>query len=310
MTFECHAGVTALAVIDITALSTALCIILTTAISALLHMKSESNVNIPLMCLFWMAVPSYSTLCVLFISAVITCLYSKSPSTAYAIIACSTWLSIPVFISLLGTLLVRLYITFDHSAYKVSGYMRHGLNALFVVMVIANVIQCILFMMLQFGNYSFHHGFYDEIALAVFLASYVVCALCAVAVFCSKLLKLAESQTSLSRREKWTNMSAKYVSLFCLAMFSTCVLIIIGYSSGRGHFGILLITFSFDWSINTMCLYLQYSFSSKQYNKYCSKLDLCCKAFITRAMKRRRARDRHQVVPTDEFEQSVSHADL
>ena len=84
--------------------------------------------------------------------------------------------------------------------------------------------------------------------------------------------KINEQQQTL------INLSSKYVSLFIVAIWSTTGSAVIS-AVFRLYFdyhpgGIWAI----DGIINIVCLYLYHSFAAHHYERYCGRLDSCCKA--------------------------------
>ena len=103
-------------------------------------------------------------------------------------------------------------------------------------------------------------------------------------------------------QQKMINRIARYNALFSLAAITSTTMVI---STGilSIYFGVkgipgggpsvnnywilslLQIITLFDCLINIICLFLQYSFATDYYFRYCNKLDLCWKNIISRELK-------------------------
>merc|ERR1712228_709619 len=92
-------------------------------------------------------------------------------------------------------------------------------------------------------------------------------------------------------QKKMVNLSAKYLSLFAIAMAASAVPLIIMILIGYGlpyHFYYCPLVF--DVCINIICLQLQYGYMNSVYLKYCYRIDACCKRVAASQM-RDRVRD-------------------
>merc|ERR1719397_2102890 len=77
------------------------------------------------------------------------------------------------------------------------------------------------------------------------------------------------------------DLSAKYVSLFLLASLSSAIAMFSGFYESSTDLRISLFLVPIDCCVNLLCIYLQYVFAEDHYQKYCGKLDWCCKKMMT-----------------------------
>ena len=110
---DCTVGASVVDIIAIVVLSISVCVMTATGIFAYTKMRSQKMLNRPLACLFWMAVISYCCVCIMYIAVLALCM---SGSNAARVLFALCMLFSPIlFVSLLGTLLLRLSVTFDDS---------------------------------------------------------------------------------------------------------------------------------------------------------------------------------------------------
>ena len=87
---------------------------------------------------------------------------------------------------------------------------------------------------------------------------------------------------------KMIENATKYVSLLFLGIFTTLMLggvyLIFSYAFGL-HNDLMFILTSLDSSINVICSYLQFSFTTSYYHKYCKYLHLCWRYLLTKKAK-------------------------
>jgi len=128
-----------------------------------------------------------------------------------------------------------------------------------------------------------------------FMVAFAVSALVAVWTFLKNVFILGKSRTvkqikpfceeepiGLNQmQKKLMDLSAKYVSLFILASLSSVISMFSGFYESATDLRISLFLVPIDCSFNLLCIYLQYAFAEKHYNKYCGKLDWYCKRMMT-----------------------------
>ena len=134
---------------------------------------------------------------------------------------------------------------------------------------------------------------------------YIITGLWGVILFSKKLLALTRAQTNTIRnldnyklnesQEKLINQVSRYNSLFTLAASTSIavsialgVAAIVSVDEGSADYGIVPIMQCitlFDCVVNVICLFLQYSFATKYYNKYCVCIDKCWKSILYKQVK-------------------------
>ena len=189
---------------------------------------------------------------------------------------------------LLLTLFTRLYLTFRETIWKMNRRMITIFIIIFVFLFVSNIVAGL-------GNALYVHG-HETVGWQLGWAAaypslffYVVGSALCVRLYTSNLSANAKWQAesiekeieraesvSLNRRQlRLLNLSAKYILLFFLAVsssiFSLALIRFVSYRA-RGAFA------SFDLCVNLWCLYLQFAFAEKQYQKCCGCLDSRCRA--------------------------------
>ena len=195
---------------------------------------------------------------------------------------------------LLLTLITRLYLTFNETALKMTKVTIHLFAIIFVLVFVSIILTNIS--LLSFATSSFNWTFFLCSWLPGFFVYIVGCAL-AVRLFAVNLSAVAKMQTVSQRdvipkakdislnvkQEKLLHLSAKYILLFFIAIFSTAFFFILGHIVShelQGLFG------SIDLCVNVLCMYLQFAFAVKQYGKCCGCLDSCCREMEMKRLKR------------------------
>ena len=84
------------------------------------------------------------------------------------------------------------------------------------------------------------------------------------------------------RQQKILHLSAKYVSLFCVATVST----VLSFGLSLRNLNFVGLFFSIDLCLNLLCLSLQFSFAADWYQKCCCCWDSCCTAMVQSKAKR------------------------
>ena len=201
----------------------------------------------------------------------------------------------------LGTLLVRLYTTFQQSIYKMSNTVRNIFIILFSIMTCLTIAMFVVYSirLADAGDETFHY-LYMWIALQIFflfVILYLISAIWAVYLFSHNLLALARSRVVTTRnvldvklskqQQKLINMTGKYVSLFAVAGFSMilCIIMLCLEVYAKMPQTVTMIAFAVDCCVIVMTIYMQYSFASNYYEKYCGCIDNCCIKLLTRNMK-------------------------
>ena len=205
------------------------------------------------------------------------------------------------------TLVLRLHITFKDSTFRMSTRTIYLFSILLIVCIIAAIVNAI-------GTGVLNSDSDQTVTIGEYMVSvfyllywllYFVGSTAAVWYFVGNLSKLAKLRsTSLrdvtvkeddikldSTQQRMVNLSAKYILLFCVAMLST-VLVIVGHMSlgfiqhDSGLFVIEYIIWAFDFCLNFICLYLQFSFATEHYHTFCGCLDKICRKMVSKRTQR------------------------
>lgn len=199
------------------------------------------------------------------------------------------------FQSLLGTLILRLHITFDESVY----HMPSALKFVFIViMVLLFVSMVVIIGLAPFVTESEFMYVAFRVVIPWFSLYSVGCVL-AVYYFISSLshlakameasvrdLKISPEQIKLEKpQEKLANLAAKYMMLFAIAMCSTMLTNILGFSVNENS-GLKYSLYAIDLCVNMQCIYLQFSFANNEYTTWCGSCDVRCRRTIKRKTQR------------------------
>ena len=211
-----------------------------------------------------------------------------------------------LFVLILGTLLYRLMSSFSHSVYALSSVTKWVLIILYVVVCLLSIwvmIEQGIIGTKYDGNWNMAaidsywlNGWTGTAALIL----YIIVTIYAVFLFIRKLIQVTQSQMQSHHdvtkpqlqlspsQKKILGNAAKYVSLLSLAIF-TSILTSIGwmlssflwdveenYGTTNSYLeeSMVLLT-NFVAVVNLICLYLQFSFATKLYQKYCCGLQNC-----------------------------------
>eukprot|EP01083_Nonionella_stella_P139919 427867_1 len=282
-----------------------ICLFITVTIAwiTLRHFIKLSKLNTSLKCLFCVSVIS-ACLCTLSSAlAVLLCLKLFDEVIASRICILLIYCGyLMLFLSLLGTLLVRLYTTFNHTIYKISCKTQSVFIILYIIMIVISVLIVII----TAAQVAFDDGNRMRmILLAINGFVYVVTAIAAVFVFSNTLMKVTQSHSKTLRnvlvfdadvlnksQQKLVTSIARYVALFTLASvtsLTSLILLFIGFvrvhnrDVAHSNWTFVLSMFvAADCAINVVCLYLQYVFATKHYKKYCSYMHSCFKSMFTK----------------------------
>ena len=258
---------------------------------------SESNINPRLIFLFSLsfALALLFTICCIVISVFLVVYGWPHPTIKYSI-SVSCFFLLFSFSILLLSLVTRLYVTFRETIFKMNKRTITIFIIIFLFLFVANIVAGL-------GNALCVHG-YETIGwrlgwAGVFssLFFYVVGSALSVRLYASNLSANAKRQAgtihgdiekaetvSLNHRQlRLLNVSAKCILLFFIGISSTvltfALIRIVSYRA-RGAFS------AFDLSVNLWCLYLQFAFAEKQYQKCCGCLDSRCRATQVNRIKR------------------------
>ena len=195
-------------------------------------------------------------------------------------------------LSLLVTLILRLYVTFKGSIFRMKSHIICLFTVILVSWTIAFTLFTVAIIIFFEGNESGYTLSVYSFCIALLL--YFVGSALAVRVFSRKLSKLARMVKKTPRSKskpydlsrlpslnehqvRMLNVSAKYILLFLFAVFSTissCVSMFILSMEMSGLF------ISLDFCINLFCLYLQFNFATEHYEVCCRCMDTRCRKLV------------------------------
>lgn len=214
---------------------------------------------------------------------------SKSPVS-------STTYLVHVFLSLLCTVVLKLYLTFKASAFEMS---------LIMIRLFAVIVSTIIVFSFTFSTLRFIYGFHGEAApycwalLFSCMFLYILGCFLAVYFFASNLAKLAKIQgTSLRnlsaqrtdmklnpRQQMLADLATKSMMLFAFQIGST---IFISFVVAFAFPQILRRSiYCFDFAINLFCAHLQFAFAENHYRICCGCSDDMFRGFMLNWVKRK-----------------------
>ena len=174
------------------------------------------------------------------------------------------------------TLLLRLYFTFQGSIFAISKYQT-------LFFIISFICFCIAYIMTAVG-FALNIGLFLN-AVYVVIILYLVLNIYPMILFVLKMYELIKMRASSSnetfneQQKQLLYTTTKYVTLLLIAMISTWITVWVvlmeASLSGRTFVG-SGISANIDCVINILCLYWQYPFNNKYYDKYCGCFGTCC----------------------------------
>jgi len=272
------------------------CIIAITAMSKMRHFK---GVHLKFKILFVLSF----ICCALFTITLIIwhrlLMLSESPNmtSPLFVINASIWqCSCFTFVSTLLTILVlRLHVTFGESAFRMSQCTYFVLMAVMVILYgIAIVVTVWTAIMIDrdpplYWTVFFFLGY-------SFAALYVIGACLAVAFFVRTLSKVAKARSESIRTErdveqevnqqKLHHLAARYILLFSIANVSFVVLTVLLGIAVNIDSGVRFVMFVADYTVNLLCVYLNFGFAGEHYQKCCKCLDVRCRELIKERRRR------------------------
>lgn len=206
----------------------------------------------------------------------------------------------------------RLHV-FDTSVYRVNGYILRSFYMAIALIISFNFVYFAFF--INYDIFGRNFGLYSiRVPILICgLALYLILACILVATFIQKLNRLiiAQNESRLGNsvsfvhndvRLSWSQTQmieqvSKYLVASCFAFFTTflslsmigmmTVLSIDAFDDDIGlQASISPLIGLFDTVCNTICLYLQFKFSSEDYYRLCGYCDSICKKFIVKRVKK------------------------
>ena len=210
------------------------------------------------------------------------------------------WISTPFCV--LSILLMRVHHTFRKSMFEISFTEKWILIISYTLTIISGCLTIIIYLWEKLHDKSNETEFYTEYFILYYfqflsVIFYVSTSLYAMCIFTRKMYKLAELRANSMRnideesiklnakQTKLLNTTSKYLSLSALAIFTTFIATIViwyawewyGYDAWWNEVirQIVLTATSMDCVCNIICLYLQYPWTKRYYDRYCSCFAKC-----------------------------------
>ena len=199
--------------------------------------------------------------------------------------------------SVLYTLLLRLHLTFKDSAFELTSSQYKILAILAVVDIIFSFVSLIMGIIITFTESPLNYfGTFDYMQMGMLITStilYLTITIYGMYLFSSKLLILIELQATSLRnvvdintvalndtQQELLQRTSRYIILISIAMITslfTWILWIFWIDMP----GIRIIN-NIDCTTNVICLYLQYPFATKYYDRYCKCTNKCLNMILSR----------------------------
>lgn len=269
-------------------------IVLTLCILAARHFQSNEAVQVPFKVLFITAALGSLLSMIGSIISIVIC-PSLGEDAMYAVMWLGSFTGTLLLLSSLCiSFVLRLYVTFEDTLWSISKSTVY----IYMVLVFSFFMLEIVCAMMVCIN-IIERGTYFNITWFVAIA-YIAASIWPVYRFVHNLIALAKARAMNLSTERLSidsgvsekqqvliNLSSKYILLFVVAICSTissCTIVGImrfGFSHPL-HPGAVL---AMDSVINFICLYLYHSFAASLYDRYCSRLDGCCKVEMSKSVR-------------------------
>jgi len=228
----------------------------------------------------WVTVPFFCAISSAILSQIASMVLNTaqliSSNTLYVYSAVMTWLSLgELYVCLVLTFVVRLWLIFKDSAWRLSDPTRYAL------IVTCGLLQLSIFpvnVAMLLDDVGYYDIDYFALFFGFFILLYVTTSATAVLLFMRKLMKLSSiTHCDQRQREKLMKQSTKYASLFLVGILSSLV----AWISLHRNLRLPATLFSTaDTVINVLCLYLQFGFAQSHYERLCGRADGCTRKII------------------------------
>eukprot|EP01084_Bolivina_argentea_P266789 452667_1 len=198
-----------------------------------------------------------------------------------------------LLLTLLATLISRLYFTFHASIYAISNAQLFCIIASYILAVILAISYMWFTIAIVYGS-DYQIVVYGVIGTMGIV--YVILTIYTTALFVRALFKLttlrAISISNITKKNKiklnkqqieMMTKASRYISLISLALLTSCIRFLLAAcitfiqttEEQKQKISKMLnsLLFSTDCLINVLCLHLQYQFAKKYYDKYCKILE-------------------------------------
>ena len=244
--------------------------------------------------LFFLASSAGISFTVLSLATICLCLMSYK-ETALIVGSISTFVYALLFLCIWTNLILRSFVAFRGSAFKMNLREQRGYLLVFIYLVLNAFATSICQLLMLVGQGQRPSITVQLVLASTFMIVFAVSSLVAVSTFMGKVFILGKSRTvkqvklfceeepiALNKmQEKLMDLSSKYVSLFIIASISSGVTMLSGFYESASDLRVSLILVPIDCCVNLICIYLQYVFSEDYYKKSCAKLDWSCKKLMT-----------------------------
>ena len=215
-------------------------------------------------------------------------------------------------------LVLRLRLVFSEFM-QMSNRIYIGFKCILTVLYLIILFLCIVVVMA--ADYSTDTFTDDTYSHEVFIVIYVlgfsffvlysIGTVCATLFFLNNLRNVALSQVSSpcnleediplnKQQQRIINLASRYALLFLIAVSSDIVIIVLLNSTVNIESGIRYVLFAMDFTINLICVYLQFAFSGEHYRRCCGCIHMIWKKRVGNIV--RRAIRKHRI------EQSASNS--
>lgn len=235
----------------------ALTIIIRIGVVARKRLSSDAKMHLQLEILFYIAIIAACLVQIGSILSVALCPFQGSVVQLFIFLFVVYYGFILLFACLTATLIIRLYLTFQHSAWKIS---RNKL----IVSIFLTMVMCLIWMsaaIIRWIGWIETKMFFGLTGMGWILFMFL--SVESAYYFIRNLLALAglrgstRDTTANAKQQKFINVSSKYMILFVMAVCTSTAVTIMSALSRITldiHPGI---GWSIDCVINVLCLYLQ-----------------------------------------------------
>ena len=211
-----------------------------------------------------------------------------------------------ILICILSTLLLRLYFTFKDSIFEITQYQKWILGIVFGMIFFGYICSIILIIFFAFRQdiyeKKFQNSVLSRVCVGIIGFSYFGLTVYGMVLFAGKMYKLASMRASSlnvggsgltefnEQQRQLLYTTTKYVTLLSIAIISTWINVLFFVFVNIIYSPMMAILTCLDIVINPICLWLQYKFAEKYYDRYCKCFGKCCMYLLMVREKRRQKR--------------------
>ena len=218
----------------------------------------------------------------------------------------------PYVYCVLGILLLRLYHTFKGSMFEITPFQKHFFLISFSFLMILSISTIIVRHIFRADDIRFY---IYVCGMAIGAPLYFGLIIYGIILFGTKMYKITKLRASSTRNVNGGNVwnekqkkllytATKYITLLLIGVCSTWIICLVWIpfnvlQPDEPEWILVSIALTgLDMVINITCLYLQFPFSVRYYDKYCSCFGKCCLMLLTRHKSQETMK-----IPTDETEE-------